>query len=553
MYRAYLLSLISGLLFVVSWPTYGFPIFLFFSFVPLLLIEDQFSIIKEIKNKAWKIFTLSFIAFFIWNFFTYFWLSKAHPQENPTQAELGQAWFAFGFASVVNTLLMSLAFLYYHKIRQRHGNFYGYLFFICAWFGLEKMHLNWDFAWPWLNLGNGFATYHQWIQWYEYTGSFGGTFWVLCVNILIFLSLHFFLNHQRRRFLVFGLVSVLAIAFPLLISLLIYQNYKEKGAEEYVGLIQPKLNPYTEKYNLPEAEIVGQMISLMEKEDLKPASILITPETSFPGKGSIDYDAIAQNLGVQMFEVFLSQNPQKVILAGVDMTKFHHQKNQPNERSIPLGNDAWANPSNAVLQIENGANEYPVYKKSKLVVGVELFPYSAFLKPLLGNVMLNFGGGVYSLTTQNSPEIFENSKNKAKIAPLVCYESIFGEFVSKFVKEGANLISVSTNDSWWGNSQGHRQLLAYAKLRAIENRRYVVRAANSGVSAIINQRGDIAHQLDYDSAGALAGKVKLNENNTYYSTFGDAIARVVLLFLGILLGYDLLYLIGKRLNHGKSK
>lgn len=538
MHRAYLLSIISGLLFALAWPTYGFPILLFFAFVPLLLIEDQFSFIDEIKNKASKIFFLSFISFYIWNLITYFWLSKAHP-ENPTNAELGQAWFAFGFASVVNTLLMSLVFLYFHKIKKRHGNLYGYLFFVVGWIGLERLHLNWDFAWPWLNLGNGFASYHKWIQWYEFTGSFGGTFWILTGNILLFFCINYFLNHDRKKGIKYLGIFLIYILVPIIISLAIYQNYEEKGDEISVGLIQPNLDSYKEKYSKSSDEIVADLISIMEDENLKNVNILVTPETSIPGRGSLNVDELKSDYNVNQILNFLQERPNTILLVGASTTKYYRQSKTPNDTSIPIGDDLWANPSNSVIQISNDSSVFPIYNKSKLVVGVELFPYAKILKPLLGDAMLNFGGGIYSLTGQSKPKVFLNDKNKAKIAPLICYESIFGGYTSKFVNDGANLISISTNDSWWGNTQGHKQLLAYAKLRAIENRRAIVRAANSGISAFINQRGDVVKQLDYETKGSLRGVVKLNNKKTYYSKYNDLIVRIALIILSVLLGVDI--------------
>ncbi|MFZ8281203.1 nitrilase-related carbon-nitrogen hydrolase, partial [Staphylococcus aureus] len=76
-------------------------------------------------------------------------------------------------------------------------------------------------------------------------------------------------------------------------------------------------------------------------------------------------------------------------------------------------------------------------------------------------------------------------------APIICYESIYGEYIRTYVQKKATLLSIITNDGWWGNTPGYQQHLAYAKLRAIENNRWVVRSANTGVSAIINNKGNL--------------------------------------------------------------
>src|SRR5690606_32784337 len=108
------------------------------------------------------------------------------------------------------------------------------------------------------------------------------------------------------------------------------------------------------------------------------------------------------------------------------------------------------------------------------------------------------------------------------------YESVYGDYVTGYVKNGANFLAIITNDAWWGNTQGHKQHLSYAKLRAVENRRAIARSANTGISAFINEKGEIVSTLGYEEQGALLGEVTLNERITFYSKHGDYIARVAL-------------------------
>ena len=117
------------------------------------------------------------------------------------------------------------------------------------------------------------------------------------------------------------------------------------------------------------------------------------------------------------------------------------------------------------------------------------------------------------------------------------YDEQVGEFVKDYVKNGANLLAIMTNDSWWDNSEGHRQLLSYARLRAIETRREVVRAANSGISARINGRGDILEDTFYDDRTVLVTKANLQEEITTYTKIGDLISRIAIFVLGFLIIY----------------
>jgi apolipoprotein N-acyltransferase len=197
----------------------------------------------------------------------------------------------------------------------------------------------------------------------------------------------------------------------------------------------------------------------------------------------------------------------------------------------------WVDMYNSAIQI-SAQKPTQIYHKEKLVAGVEILPYAAYIKPLLGGGMLNFGGGMASLGTSNQQLLMQNKGYQN--APIICYESVFGDLVANRVQKGAQVISVMTNDSWWGNSQGHKQLLAYAKLRAIECRRDVLRSANSGISAHINAKGDIVDELAYGEKGYLDARAQLYQGATPYVKYGDVIYRIALLAFGFLFVYFLL-------------
>ncbi|MDO5656551.1 MAG: apolipoprotein N-acyltransferase [Flavobacteriaceae bacterium] len=537
MLKSFLLATISGLFLAASWPTYGFPALLFIAFIPLLIIEKQFTD-APFQKKSLRIFLLSWWAFLLWNALSYNWLSQARPQMDATSMEIQQAWIAYLFPVILNSLFMAIVFITYHFIRKKHGEFYGFIFLPAFWMSFEKLHLNWDFTWPWLNLGNGFASYYKWVQWYDLTGSFGGTLWVWVANLLLFKAILIYLEHGNRRQLkkyFAGFVGIVVI--PIIISLLQYNFYEEKGEEIEIALIQPELDPYREKYTKSGEDIVEELIELSESVLTPQTNFVITPETSFPGRGEVILNEIQNDSYILKLQSWLQQYPDAVMIAGAELAKISQATQPPNPTSIHYQDNIYVNRYNSAIQLENGRNDIPIYHKSKLVVGVEYFPYPHIFKPIFGNLMLDFGGSTNSLTKTKDRIVFENSKNNARVAPLICYESVFGEFTTEFMKNGANVISVSTNDSWWGNTEGHRQFLDYARLRAIENRRDVVRAANSGISAFINQRGDVVQQLGYGKRGSIVGKAHLNNLLTNYSKSGDLIARIALLLSGVLLAY----------------
>ena len=161
-------------------------------------------------------------------------------------------------------------------------------------------------------------------------------------------------------------------------------------------------------------------------------------------------------------------------------------------------------------------------------------PYTWLFKPL-EKLTLRLGGIFRSHGIQDFREVFSASDDNTKVAPVICYESVFGEFVGEYIKEGANIIFVITNDGWWGDTPGHRQHNGLSQLRAIETRRSIARSANTGISCFITQRGDILKELTWWKRGALKASLNINNKMTFYSKNGDYIGRVGFYFAIVLL------------------
>jgi apolipoprotein N-acyltransferase len=139
-----------------------------------------------------------------------------------------------------------------------------------------------------------------------------------------------------------------------------------------------------------------------------------------------------------------------------------------------------------------------------------------------------------TLATEDHPVVF-TSQEDVVVAPIICYESIYGEFVSRTIREGAQMIFIITNDGWWGDTPGHRQHNRYAVLRAIETRRSIARSANTGISSIVNQRGDMLAQTAYWEQAVIRAKLNRNDTLTYYVRNGDYLARVSIFISALLI------------------
>ena len=538
-----ILAAISALLFSVSWPTYGVPFFIFFAFVPLLLMEQEISKFSKIKRKGWAVFGLSYFTFFIWNLVTTGWLYYA---KNPDGSN---SLLAVAIPLFANSLLMSSTFQLYYWYKKVRGTYFGLVFFVAIWLSFEKFHLGWEFTWPWLNLGNVFSEYPKVIQWYDTIGATGGSFWILLINVFTFYTIRIWEAGRIRKDLIKNVSILMAVIFlPVLTSVYKYNSFQEKPIGNVnVVLLQPELDPYNEKYSKDSLQILDELLTLAEQNSKGKVDFFIAPETAFPGRGSLSENGFNKSISINIAKEFLTKHPQSILLTGASTHKFLFNESETENYSVKIQDGVWVNSYNSALQIIPNQN-VEFYHKGKLVPGVEIFPYIRFLKPFLGDAMLDFGGATSSLGIDKERKVFVNQFNKAKVAPIICYESIYGEFVTDYVKNGANLLAIMTNDSWWGNSEGHKQLLSYARLRAIETRREIVRAANSGISAHINAKGDIVEDTFYGDQTALAVTANLLEEKSIYTKTGDLISRIAIFVLGFLL----IYHFGEKIASKKS-
>jgi apolipoprotein N-acyltransferase len=502
-YYLFLLSLLSGTLLWAGWPTKPLGFILFFAFVPLLIIEDYLSG-SDLKKKGRKFFGYSYLTLLTWNVLTTYWVY------NSTAA-------GGIFAMACNALLMCIPMMLFYYTKKLAGYNIGLISFIAYWITFEFIHLNWELTWPWLTLGNGFASLPQLVQWYEYTGALGGSLWILLSNILIY---HIFRKkNPTERIKMSPVIIVLAWMFLLMFySLYTYNNYEETGEDIEVVVVQPNIDPYEEKFEgsekfIPYEEQLSRLIALSEKKITKETKYVAWPETALP-YGYFEDDIISYPV-IRELQNFTRKYPNISLITGLDTYKIYQTQATPSAR---FHGNGYVDAFNSALQI-NEKEDLVLYRKSKLVPGVEYMP------SFLSSFAIAVGESAGGLGRQKERTVFFN-KDSVGVAPVICYESIFGEFVGDYINNGANMIFIITNDGWWGNSQGHKQHLQYAVVRAIETRKDIARSANTGISGFINQRGDIVARSEYWKQDVMSMKIKQNSIKTFYTRNGDYIGNL---------------------------
>ncbi len=516
MKKNYQLALLSAFLLWLAWPPIPFTaLILLVALVPLLQAAENI-IQSDEKKKGKLIWRIALGCFFIWNTACIYWVFNSLNAVMPP-------WLALIISQIpffLGAILMALAFWLYFQLRKVASKIWSYAGFISFWIGYEYLHQSWDLAFPWMNLGNGFAESHYLVQWYEYTGVYGGTLWILISNILIFEN-RLAIKNKLAKIQKIKLQSATTafILLPILVSILIYVNYEERENPANVVVVQPNIDPYEKFGSLSSSDQVEKLIQLSESVAQSNTEFFIWPETAI-SKGT-EERTFRDDSNFIRIQQFLVNYKNANLISGIESYSIYETAKTETAR-YDNNSGIYFDVFNAAVLIENSA-KLQFYHKSKLVPGVEQTPFSnslSFLKPLFKA----FGGSSGSYGKQNEPSVFY-SQSGIGVAPVICYESIWGEYVSDYIKKDAQFIAILTNDGWWGNTSGKDQHLQYAKLRAIETRRWVARSANTGISAFINQRGAIVQRTTWWIPGAIKQDINLNEELTFYVRYGDYIAK----------------------------
>lgn len=515
----YLLSISSGILMALSFPHTGglFPL-IFIAWVPLLLIEHQ--VYRE-KYKPGKVLLHAYITFFIYNLGATFWIYYAKGGE----AGAILAYFLNGF-------LMALAFQLFHLTKRYIGQKEGYIGILFYWVGFEYFHYHWELSWPWINQGNIFATVPEIVQWYSYTGILGGTLWILLINLLIFkIVSNVLFNKEKFNIQTpFIYATVFMLMAPIVGSLITYYNYEETKNPVEIVVTQPNVDPYNEKFS-------GNLTDQLNRF-VKQADTLVTPKTQFV---LAPETAISRNYDEAQFEEtnayqLLKQKVREwdgpALYLGASTFRLFDVKNSRASRKRH-NTSGFLESYNTSLLIE-AINPPSFVHKSKLVLGVEKIPFSHIF-PWLEQLSIENGGTSGTLGIEDTPKTL--TANGITFAPVVCYESVYGGFIAAQCRKGASAIFIITNDGWWEDTPGHRQHHSIARLRAIETRRYVARSANTGISSVINQRGDVIQKTKYWEPAAFRETIQLNSEPTFYVVYGDVIGRSFSFVFFLLLAY----------------
>ena len=507
-----------------------------FGFIPLLCMERIASL-----SGVRKVWIYHYSAFVLWNAITTFWVCNA---------TVGGGLFAI-FA---NALQMSVIFGLFRFSKRYFTGALPYIFLAVMWIAWERAYFDAEISWPWLVLGNSFARSIGSVQWYEYTGALGGSLWIWTVNLLFFALMvslsdgSWFYRYNGKAKAALLSACAVSVAAPMVWSEIIFNNYQEKEDPQEVLVVQPNIDPYNKIEAMTQSQqnaiLLDQITKAIPDRKVEisnhtgcgqPGSeiaamshsplLVLAPETF---TGDIVTNDFTRSMTYRRFISFLKDYPSVDMLFGASSYTYTDAAKAPSYNARKLGDGRWVESHNSAMVVD-GSGESEIFHKSKLVVAVEKTPYPALftrIDDMLGGVMGRCVG---------QDEILLLHCGNVPFGCAVCYESVYGEYCTGYVRKGAEFLSVITNDAWWGNTPGYRQHLSYSSLRAIETRRSIARCANTGISALIDQRGVIHEQTSWWEPAVIRGTINKNSTITFFVKYGDMTGRLCTFVFALLL------------------
>ncbi len=504
-----ILSLSSAILLGISFPPFQFGVIACVAFVPFLILADSI-------ESYGRFFRYAYFTFFVFSMLALYWVGGFTHGKDPYLMIAGVALYLW------EPLVLSIPAMVYFFVRKSLKSKYSVLAFPFIWITMEWLYALGELAFPWLTLGNTQTYNLEKIQFADITGVYGISFWVLVLNVLTYFlvkDVQSGILPKNRYYLAAVILMVYLLPNFYRVDEHSFQNHE--GKKINVGIVQPNVDPWNKWENantfLGRWMQSKHYLDLIGKHINKDIDLVVLPESAILLNLPAHYEQM------QEFKTVIDSLNVSVI-SGYVRVQYYEPENAPPTSSAIKGSNIRYDSFNSIMFVEPNSKDVQSYSKMRLVPFAERIPYANKVPFLIEP--LRWGVGISNWGLANDSTIFESKNFGSKFISMVCYESIFPEFISHFVNNGAEFLVFITNDSWWGNTSGARQHNQYAVLRAIENRRWVVRCANGGISSFVDPMGGMFDQTQMYTEAYISHQIEPLKNKTFYSIHGDWIARI---------------------------
>lgn len=440
-------------------------------------------------------------------------------------------------------LVLTLPALAYFFVKRQLKSIYAILTFPFIWLTMEWLYALGELAFPWLHLGNTQTYQLEKIQFAEFTGIYGVSFWLLWLNVLTYLLVK---EIQSSKVVQWKRISLATAILCIYLLPNLYQvgeqSFKNESNKKItVGILQPNIDPWDkwEGANTFQGRWtqVQRFLDVIGKNLNGSIDLVVLPESAI----LLNLPSYIQQMN-EFHTIIDSLNIS--IISGYVKVKFYEAENAPLTSSTIKGTNVRYDSFNSIFLVEPKSRSVQSYGKMRLVPFAERIPYADKVPFLIEPLRWGVGISNWGLSTDST--IFESAYLQTKFLAMVCYESIFPEFVAQFVDKGSEFLVFITNDSWWGNTSGARQHNQYAVFRAIENRRWVVRCANGGISSFIDPMGRMYDQTAMYTETFIQREIEPLQTKTFYTLHGDWLARICSKITMVIIAIAMLYKIKRK-------
>lgn len=522
-YQNIILAAISGIMFGFSFPPFEIGILSAFGFIPL------FFLLSNVEEYGRSI-RYSYLSFFIFNLIAISWVGGFLQAKDPYLMVAGAALL------IVHPLVLSIPIVAFTFVRRNLSfktAIYSYPF---LWVSFEYLHSLSEFAFPWLTLGNSLTYDLSLVQFSSLTGVYGLSFWLLWINVIVFvlivkLMLKEWETKSPKTIACLVLIALLYLIPKISGNVIISNANKEtKHTNLKVAVIQPNIDPW-EKWNFVTQEEQLDLYLRMSDSVSKETDLIIWAETAIP-----------YYLLMPQYRTYFEKVKDRIdtmnvaLLTGFPDIYIYKAEEQPprSAKKMIYSEERYDSYNSSLLFIPK-SDRLQKYSKIRLVPFSERVPYADFLNFLN---FLEWGVGIGGWGIGKDTTVFElplENRSGVKFSNMICYESIYPTFVADFVRKGAQFLTIITNDSWWGDTFGAYQHQRYSVLRAIENRRWIARCANGGISCFIDPYGRVYDETKMYTTAIIEHEIQAREELTPYTKYGDLLAKACLFFSGFLL------------------
>ena len=521
--KEYIYAVTTGAFLALSFPPAIFPNLVFVAFLPLF---------SALEDRSWKnSFLLVYLSFFIYHAGANWWVGSWSKETDPYLMISGIA------LAIGHPFFLMVPIVIFGIIRRKFG-IISYWLFPFVWVAFEYAHGLGDLSYPWLSIGYSQITNLILAQQADIWGVFGISFWIVQINVIFwFIAIdyadfsktaknkwHYF---RQKGFIILAPALVFLFMIPLLYGLYSFKKYEHElisanNKSIRIAIVQPAINPWDKWSN----KALGMIHKHKFLEDsLRKASgdydLSIWSETAITYMG-MDFN-FKHNFDNFLYWIDNGHTP--LVTGFTDIVCYDSKKTAPiTARKFIYDSTKYYDAFNSAVIINpHSGSNVRMYHKTRLTPFSERIPYAEYMKFL--SKLIEWQVGISSWQKGEGQKIMyaDIKGDTVKIAVIICIESIYSDYVNKFTDLGAEILVIITNDAWYDHTPGPAQHFAIAQMRAIENRRYIARCANTGVSGFIQPNGDKLLILpQYKSIATVANVPKL-KGKTIYAKVGDIV------------------------------